>query len=334
MPNFDIDVTRIGVGFATLRIQANTLQEAQEKALDEAGDHSFSEKTSEYELTHGGHSQTEPSPQAALEGLDSQVLIKELSRRGMLVCAFGVQDLLDADRAQDEEQARRLLGLVSKRFSDVMTERGWELIDAQSAILERLGTPEKCLAAVQANGLAIAGLTPEQRTPEVCLAAVQQDGRAIVHLTEEQRTPAVCLAAVLQNGLVIARLTDAQRTPEVCRSAVQQDGWAIQHLTDQQRTPELCLAAVRRSGFALQYLLPEQRTPEVCLAAVMQDGWVIKHLTPDQCAQAGVSDWVEANWDQCVFHLGKERALELARAMVSAAQEQDKTTQARERFAG
>lgn len=53
MPKFDIDVTRTGIGFATIRVEAPNQQEAESKALDEAGNHLFSEKTSEYELTNG-----------------------------------------------------------------------------------------------------------------------------------------------------------------------------------------------------------------------------------------------------------------------------------------
>lgn len=51
---FDIDVTRIGTGHRTIPVTANSLEEAQEKALDEAGDHIFSDKSSEYELTDAG----------------------------------------------------------------------------------------------------------------------------------------------------------------------------------------------------------------------------------------------------------------------------------------
>ena len=50
--------------------------------------------------------------------------------------------------------------------------------------------------------------------------------------------------------------------------------------------------------------------------------------------QAPVTEWIKTHWDQCAQYLGQQRALGLAQAMVSAGQEQDKTTQARERFAG
>ena len=111
---------------------------------------------------------------------------------------------------------------------------------------------------------------------------------------------------------------------------------AIHHLTDEQRTPEICLAAVKQHGQSIQYLTDEQRTPEVCLVAVQQDGEAIGVLTPDQCAQPSVSEWIEAHWDQCAQILGQQRALGLAQAMVSAAQQQETHDQGRERerFAG
>lgn len=47
---FDIEVARVSVGFATIRVKAASLEDARAKALEEAGNHLFSEKTSEYNL--------------------------------------------------------------------------------------------------------------------------------------------------------------------------------------------------------------------------------------------------------------------------------------------
>lgn len=49
---FDVDVCRTGFGFATIQIRASSEFEAQQAALDQAGDHLFSEKDSEYTLVH------------------------------------------------------------------------------------------------------------------------------------------------------------------------------------------------------------------------------------------------------------------------------------------
>jgi len=47
---FLIDVVRIGYGYRTVAVEAETLHEAQEKALDAAGNLLFSESVSEYEI--------------------------------------------------------------------------------------------------------------------------------------------------------------------------------------------------------------------------------------------------------------------------------------------
>ena len=47
---FDIPVTRIGYAHATIRVKARSQEEAEERALDEAGSYDFSEKSSDYEL--------------------------------------------------------------------------------------------------------------------------------------------------------------------------------------------------------------------------------------------------------------------------------------------
>jgi hypothetical protein len=47
---FDVEVMRIGYGYSTIRVRAISEEEANEKALDEAGDHDFSEKSSDYKI--------------------------------------------------------------------------------------------------------------------------------------------------------------------------------------------------------------------------------------------------------------------------------------------
>lgn len=50
MAIYEVQVSRIGYGFSTLRVQAESQAEAEEKAIDEAGDVLFSEKDSDYEV--------------------------------------------------------------------------------------------------------------------------------------------------------------------------------------------------------------------------------------------------------------------------------------------
>ena len=47
---YQVEVCRTGFGFATIDVDANTQNEADALALDEAGNHSFNEKLSEYSL--------------------------------------------------------------------------------------------------------------------------------------------------------------------------------------------------------------------------------------------------------------------------------------------
>jgi hypothetical protein len=49
---FKVEVTRTGIGFHTIEVEAENQKEANEKALDEAGDHEYSEKTAEYEVSN------------------------------------------------------------------------------------------------------------------------------------------------------------------------------------------------------------------------------------------------------------------------------------------
>jgi hypothetical protein len=47
---FTVPVVRIGYGFTNIEVEATNQEEAEQLALDEAGDHEYSEKSSEYEV--------------------------------------------------------------------------------------------------------------------------------------------------------------------------------------------------------------------------------------------------------------------------------------------
>lgn len=47
---FIVQMTRIGYAFAEIEVEAESMLEARDKALDEAGGHTYSEKTSDYEI--------------------------------------------------------------------------------------------------------------------------------------------------------------------------------------------------------------------------------------------------------------------------------------------
>lgn len=134
MPKFEIDVTRVGVGFATISVEADSLKDAQQRALDEAGNHEFSEKASEYELTHGGPAE---GAGRALADVSSDGLVEELRRRGVAVCAFTPRDIVECGRGLDEEASAGVLRAVADKFAEAATELGWQIIDRQVAAVMR-----------------------------------------------------------------------------------------------------------------------------------------------------------------------------------------------------
>lgn len=50
MQDFEIPVVRIGYGFKTIKVRAKSQEEAEQLALDEAGNQEFSEKESDYKI--------------------------------------------------------------------------------------------------------------------------------------------------------------------------------------------------------------------------------------------------------------------------------------------
>lgn len=50
MAKFKVDIVRISYSNKTIEVEADTQEEANNKALDEAGNHLFDEKNAEYQL--------------------------------------------------------------------------------------------------------------------------------------------------------------------------------------------------------------------------------------------------------------------------------------------
>ena len=47
---YNIQVCRTGIGFATITVHATTQEEAEEQALEEAGDHNYNENNADYTI--------------------------------------------------------------------------------------------------------------------------------------------------------------------------------------------------------------------------------------------------------------------------------------------
>ncbi len=47
---YDVDVVRIGYGFKAIQVEAYSKKEAEDKALDEAGDYEYKENSSDYKV--------------------------------------------------------------------------------------------------------------------------------------------------------------------------------------------------------------------------------------------------------------------------------------------
>jgi hypothetical protein len=74
MSQYQIEVSRISYACLTLNIEADSQGEAEDKAMDEAGDHVFSEHSSEYSLTNG----TQDDERVAAETSAEQALVDKV----------------------------------------------------------------------------------------------------------------------------------------------------------------------------------------------------------------------------------------------------------------
>jgi hypothetical protein len=70
MQEFNIPMTRTGYGFATIVVKANSQQEAEELAMERAGDAEYTTKSADYELTDGRTTQPGDFRQIVVEAFE------------------------------------------------------------------------------------------------------------------------------------------------------------------------------------------------------------------------------------------------------------------------
>lgn len=98
LKDFDIEVCRMGVGFNSIRVRAENEFEAGQQALDEAGNHLYSEKSSEYTLVNPVPNPAERAPERVME-----VFMELTCDEGMVPMAGVKLDITqtDLDRFQN-----------------------------------------------------------------------------------------------------------------------------------------------------------------------------------------------------------------------------------------
>ena len=112
-----------------------------------------------------------------------------------------------------------------------------------------------CLQSCTLSGQTIKDLPANCFTPERILAAVKSDGLAIQFLIEDQKTNEICLESVKQNGLAIAFIDEAKRTDEIKLEAIKQHWLAIMLVGKANATNEMILEACKQKGDILQILV-------------------------------------------------------------------------------
>lgn len=95
---FSIPVVRIGYGFKTIEVEADSQEEAEELALDEAGDYEYSEKESQYEIENSPRPKTSGELTAISKDYRSLVLNSYQSTLNRLIKAYvSVNDEVETD---------------------------------------------------------------------------------------------------------------------------------------------------------------------------------------------------------------------------------------------
>ena len=126
-------------------------------------------------------------------------------------------------------------------------------------------TPERCLAAVRQNGLALKFIDLEIQTTEMCFEAVKQDWRALQHCSATLVSNRMCVEAISQNGLALQYVPSKKKTDSISISAVYNKPLALEYVPNRFKTQEMCDKAVRSNWRAFLYLPESQITLDRCV---------------------------------------------------------------------
>lgn len=217
---------------------------------------------------------------------------------------------------------------------------------ALCAVPAELRTAEMCEIAVKRHGTLLNDVPASLKTPEICLTAVKQQGWALEFVPKEKRTLELCLQAVAQEGCALKFVPKSLRTPEICLAAVQQDRWALQLVPkflerairaesqpvaiDPASIHALRLRCIAADGRAIQSIPKADQTPEFLREALAANFDVLKSVDRQALLQEGSEDlheFMDENWDQVVYTLGKPEATKLAKAIMALQKEETRERQ-------
>ena len=142
---FSIEVQRLAWGSRTFEISARTLQDAQEKAIDAAGNHVFSEKDSSYEVVNA----TAPEKRAAVHGHKMDLVLEVETDDDYYSEVLGVTWTIDdASLAQIEADAKLC---AAQGFSEVRRSfyEHTSLYRENSSRRPTLNLPELCVGKTE-----------------------------------------------------------------------------------------------------------------------------------------------------------------------------------------
>ncbi len=142
---FIVPVVRIGHGFAKIEVEANSQEEANELALDEAGSYEFSEVFSDYEIEGEVSIKTSGELDSILDTIRQQILASYRATLNRLVDAY-------VDNAQSENNSDAHIGVETEW-------EGW--VDLKRSILfsepinNEDGNLTECIDAFHTKGIEI-----------------------------------------------------------------------------------------------------------------------------------------------------------------------------------
>jgi len=111
---FSIPVVRIGYGFKTIEVEANSQEEAEQLALDEAGDHEYSEKSSDYEIEGIISPKTSGELNSILDTIRQQVLASYRATLSRLIDAY-----VDSVQAENNNDAHAGVEVETNGYIDL-----------------------------------------------------------------------------------------------------------------------------------------------------------------------------------------------------------------------
>jgi hypothetical protein len=184
-------------------------------------------------------------------------------------------------------------------------------------------TPERCLAAVQQDGLVLRMIPWDLHTVALCLEAVRHDVAAVRYVSKKILNEDICIEAVRKNWEIITSsyclfdIPDEFRTKELYFEAIKQNSRAILYVPNECKSESFYEKAIMQNGLSLEFVPENILSEKLYALAVRQNGLALEFVPDNKKGENLCLSAVNSNALALEYVPSKQKTKELCKAAIT-----------------